>query len=116
MPRIPEVVTKTAEALTGIRYVNEGGRELMYEEVAAVPGTTFKVEELFFNTPARRKFLKKLGAEAAAVTDFMQKIAMGHPEVSFQYIRGTSRVLHTPGIIACAAVFTRYTAKRCWAI
>ncbi len=92
-----EVVTKTAEALTGIRYVNEGGRELMYEEVAAVPGTTFKVEELFFNTPARRKFLKKPGAEAAAVTDFMQKIAMGHPEVSFQYIRGTSRVLHTPG-------------------
>ncbi|MBQ7915498.1 MAG: DNA mismatch repair endonuclease MutL [Firmicutes bacterium] len=92
-----EVLTKTADALTGIRYVNEGGKELIFEEVAAVAGTTFKVEELFFNVPARRKFLKKPAAEAAAVTDFMQKIAMGHPEISFQYIRGNSRVLHTPG-------------------
>ena len=81
------------------------------------PGTTFKVEELLFNTPARRKFLKKPGAEAAAVTDFMQKIAMGHPEVSFQYIRrGLPVYCIRRGIIACAAVFTRYTAKRCWAI
>lgn len=92
-----EVVTKTAQALTGIRYVTEGGRQILSEEVAATPGTTFKVEELFFNTPARRKFLKKPQAEAAAVTEFMQKIAMGHPEISFQYIRGNSRVLHTPG-------------------
>lgn len=92
-----EVLTKTPEALTGVRYIIEGGQEQLWEEVAAVSGTTFKIEELFFNTPARRKFLKKPGAEAAAVTDFMQKIAMGHPEISFQYIRGTSRILHTPG-------------------
>lgn len=92
-----EVLTKTPEALTGVRYIIEGGKEQLWEEVAAVSGTTFKIEELFFNTPARRKFLKKPGAEAAAVTDFMQKIAMGHPEISFQYIRGASRILHTPG-------------------
>ena len=92
-----EVLTKTHKALTGVRYVTEGGKEVLWEEVAATPGTTFKVEELFFNTPARRKFLKKPAAEAAAVTEFMQKIAMGHPEISFQYIRGSSRVLHTPG-------------------
>lgn len=92
-----EVLTKTPESLTGVRYITEGGVEQLWEEVAAVSGTTFKIQELFFNTPARRKFLRKPGAEAAAVTDFMQKIAMGHPEISFQYIRGGTRILHTPG-------------------
>ncbi|MBQ7064362.1 MAG: DNA mismatch repair endonuclease MutL [Firmicutes bacterium] len=92
-----ELVTKTPEALVGTRYIIEGGTERLMEEVAAVPGTTIKVEELFFNTPARRKFLKKPNAEAAAVTELMQRFTLGHPEISFQYIRGTSRVLHTPG-------------------
>lgn len=92
-----EVLTKTVEELTGIRYCIEGGREMFSDEVAAVPGTTFKVENLFFNTPARLKFLKKPNTEASAVTHFMQNIAMGHPEISFSYLRGNTRVLQTPG-------------------
>ncbi len=92
-----ELITKTPEALTGVHYVIEGGKEQLFEEVAAVTGTTLKVEELFYNVPARRKFLKKPSTEAAAVTELMQKMALGHPEISFQYIRGNSRVLSTPG-------------------
>lgn len=92
-----EMITKTQRALTGIHYRIEGGKEMLMEEVAAVSGTTIKVEDLFFNTPARRKFLKKAPAEAAAVTELMQNFALGHPEISFQYMRNNVRVLHTPG-------------------
>ncbi len=92
-----EMITKTQRALTGIHYLIEGGKEMLMEEVAAVSGTTIKVEDLFFNTPARRKFLKKAPAEAAAVTELMQNFALGHPEISFQYMRNNVRVLHTPG-------------------
>ena len=92
-----ELITKTPEALTGIHYIIEGGKEQLFEEVAAVTGTTLKVEELFYNVPARRKFLKKPSTEAAAITELMQKMALGHPEIAFQYIRGASRVLSTPG-------------------
>ena len=92
-----EMITKTQRALTGIHYLIEGGKEMLMEEVAAVSGTTIKVEDLFFNTPARRKFLKKAPAEATAVTELMQNFALGHPEISFQYMRNNVRVLHTPG-------------------
>ena len=92
-----EMITKTQRALTGIHYLIEGGKENLLEEVAAVSGTTIKVEDLFYNTPARRKFLKKAPAEAAAVTELMQNFALGHPEISFQYMRNNVRVLHTPG-------------------
>ena len=92
-----EMITKTQRALTGIHYLIEGGKEMLMEEVAAVSGTTIKVEDLFFNTPARRKVLKKAPAEATAVTELMQNFALGHPEISFQYMRNNVRVLHTPG-------------------
>lgn len=83
-----ELLTKTEKALTGVRYVIEGGEEKLWEEVACPKGTTIKVENLFFNTPARKKFLKKPMAEAAAITDLMQKMALGHPEISFRYLNG----------------------------
>ena len=83
-----EMLTKTASAVTGIRFVIEGGVEKVCEEVACPNGTTVRVENLFFNTPARRKFLKKPAAEAATITDLMQKMALGHPEVSFRYLNG----------------------------
>lgn len=83
-----EMMTRTADALTGIHYVIEGGREQLYEEIACPVGTTMKVENLFFNTPARKKFLKKPAAEGAAITDLMQKLALGHPEIAFRYLNG----------------------------
>ena len=83
-----EMLTKTASAITGIRFVIEGGVEKVCEEVACPTGTTVRVENLFFNTPVRRKFLKKPTAEAATITDLMQKMALGHPEVSFRYLNG----------------------------
>ena len=93
-----EMLTKPANALTGIRYVIEGGVEKVWEEVACPTGTTLLVENLFFNTPARKKFLKKPTAEGAAITDLMQKMALGHPEVSFRYLNGKKEpTLYTPG-------------------
>ncbi len=93
-----EMLTKPAKALTGIRYVIEGGVEKVWEEVACPTGTTLLVENLFFNTPARKKFLKKPTAEGAAITDLMQKMALGHPEISFRYLNGKKEPsLYTPG-------------------
>ncbi len=85
-----EILTKTAEQLTGVRYVIEGGREQLFEEAAVPTGTTVKVENLFFNVPARRKFLKKAGLEAAAVTDYLQRLILGHPDTAFRYLNGHS--------------------------
>ena len=86
-----EILTKTEEALTGVRYVVEGGREVLFEEAACPTGTTLRIENLFFNVPARKKFLKKPAAEAAAVTDYMQRLILGHPEVAFRYLNGKAQ-------------------------
>ena len=83
-----ELLTKTADALTGVRYVIEGGAERFLEEAAVPDGTTVKVENLFYNVPVRRKFLKKPGVEAAAVTDYVQRLILGHPDVAFRYYNG----------------------------
>ena len=93
-----EMLTKPAKALTGIRYVIEGGEEKVWEEVACPTGTTLLVENLFFNTPARKKFLKKPTVEGAAITDLVQKLALGHPEISLRYLNGKREpALYTAG-------------------
>lgn len=93
-----EVLSKTPSELTGVRYIIEGGQEKRMEEVACPVGTTFRVENLFFNTPVRKKFLKKTATEASYVTDYMQRIVLGHPEISFQYIKGGHEPsIHSPG-------------------
>ncbi len=83
-----EMVTRTESELTGIRFIIEGGEEKLYEEAACPVGTMVKVENLFYNTPPRFKFLKKPAAEAAYITDLMQKMVLGHPEISFRYMNG----------------------------
>lgn len=83
-----EVFTKEKEQLTGVHYIIEGGFEQVYEEAACPDGTTVRVENLFFNVPARLKFLKKPGLEAAAVTDCMQRLILGHPNVAIRYYNG----------------------------
>ena len=93
-----EMLTRPASQYTGTRFVIEGGIEKVFEEIACPVGTTVRVENLFFNTPARRKFLKKPAQEAALITDLVQKIAMGHPEIAFRYINGKKEPsLQTPG-------------------
>ena len=92
-----ELVTKTRESLVGIRYRIEGGEEKGMEEVGVPQGTTFFVRNLFFNTPARRKFLKSPAAEAGYVSDLMEKMALSHPEISFRLICNHQTKLYTSG-------------------
>ena len=92
-----EVITKTREADAGIRYCIEGGAEKKLEETAAPEGTTFLVRSLFYNTPARRKFLKTPVTEAGYISDLMERMALSHPEVSFQFINNGQTKLHTSG-------------------
>lgn len=92
-----EVITKTREADAGIRYCIEGGAEKKLEETAAPEGTTFLVRSLFYNTPARRKFLKTPVTEAGYISDLMERMALSHPEVSFQFISNGQTKLHTSG-------------------
>ncbi len=92
-----ELITKTADSLTGSRYQIEGGTEKGLEEVGAPDGTTFISRNLFFNTPARRKFLKTAATEGAHVADLVEKMALSHPEVSIRLIVNNQNKLHTSG-------------------
>lgn len=92
-----ELITKTADSLTGSRYTIEGGVEKGLEEVGAPDGTTFISRNLFFNTPARRKFLKTSATEGAHVADLVEKIALSHPEISIRLIVNNQNKLHTSG-------------------
>ena len=92
-----ELITKTADSLTGSRYRIEGGTEKGLEEVGAPDGTTFISRNLFFNTPARRKFLKTAATEGAHVADLVEKIALSHPEISIRLIVNNQNKLHTSG-------------------
>ena len=92
-----EVLTRTAEELAGTRYVISGGEEEACEDAGCAQGTTFVVRDLFYNTPARMKFLKKDVTEANAVAGVMDRLALSHPEVSVRFIRDGRETLHTPG-------------------
>lgn len=92
-----ELITKTYGELTGTRYVIEGGREREKEEVGAPDGTTFIVRNLFYNTPARRKFLKTAQTEGNYIGDLMERLALSHPDVSFKFISNGQTKLHTSG-------------------
>ena len=92
-----ELITKTPEALNGVRYVIEGSKELSMEEIGAPDGTTFLVRDLFYNTPARRKFLKSAQTEGNYITDMIEKLAISHPHISFKYIQNNQTKLHTSG-------------------
>ncbi|MBQ5870106.1 MAG: DNA mismatch repair endonuclease MutL [Lachnospiraceae bacterium] len=92
-----ELITKTADSLTGSRYQIEGGAEKGLEEVGAPDGTTFISRNLFFNVPARRKFLKTAQTEGSHVADLVEKIALSHPEISIRLIVNNQNKLHTSG-------------------
>ncbi|MDO5539869.1 MAG: DNA mismatch repair endonuclease MutL [Eubacteriales bacterium] len=92
-----ELITKTTESLTGVRYLIEGGKEKGMEEIGAPSGTTFLVRNIFFNTPARKKFLKTAQTEAGYIGDIVERIALSHPEVAFKFISNNQTKLHTSG-------------------
>ncbi len=92
-----ELITKTALGISGVRYVIEGGKEQSSEEIGAPEGTTFLVRNLFYNTPARRKFLKTAQTEAGYIGNLMERLALSHPEISFKFIANNQLKLHTSG-------------------
>lgn len=92
-----ELITKTKEAFTGVRYVIEGGKEQNMEDIGAPDGTTFIVRNLFYNTPVRRKFLKTATTEAGYVSALVEHLAFSHPEVSFRFINNGQNKLYTSG-------------------
>ncbi len=92
-----ECISKTRDELVGVRYVIEGGEEKAIEEVGAPFGTTFIVKNLFYNTPARRKFLKTAATEASYISNIIERIALSHPEVSVRFIVNSQTKLHTSG-------------------
>lgn len=92
-----ELITKTKESFCGTRYVIEGGEEKSIEDIGVPDGTTFIVRNLFYNTPARRKFLKSANTEASYISDIVEKIALSHPEISIRFIINNQNKLHTSG-------------------
>lgn len=92
-----EVMTKASEENIGTHYRIEGGEEILLDDAGCPDGTTLIVRDLFFNTPARMKFLKKDVSEANAVAGVMDRVALSHPEISFRFIRDGKETLLTPG-------------------
>lgn len=92
-----ELITKTPSALSGVHYVINGGMEESLEDMGAPEGTTFLVRNLFYNTPARSKFLKSDTTEGNYVSTLMEQLALSHPEISFKYIQNKQVKLHTSG-------------------
>lgn len=92
-----ELITKTIPELTGIRYLIEGSVEKEKEEIGAPDGTTFLVRDLFYNTPARRKFLKTAQTEAGYINTLVERLALSRPDISFKLIINNQMKLHTSG-------------------
>lgn len=92
-----ELITKTYGELTGTRYVIEGSKEKENEEIGAPDGTTFIIRNLFYNVPARRKFLKTAQTEGNYISDLIERLALSHPDVSFKFINNGQTKMHTSG-------------------
>ena len=92
-----ELITKQKASVLGTRYQIEGGVEKSIEDAGARDGSTFLIRNIFYNTPARRKFLKTPMTEAGHVNELMIRLALSHPEVSFEFINNGQTKLHTSG-------------------
>ena len=92
-----ELITKAREEDIGTRYLIEGGEEISLDDAGCPDGTTFIIRDLFYNVPARMKFLKTDMAEGNAVSNVVDKIALSHPEIAITYIRDQKTVLRTSG-------------------
>lgn len=92
-----EMITKPADTLMGVRYVIEGSKEVSLDKIGAPDGTTIMVYQLFFNTPARKKFLKTDTTEASYISELMERLALSHPDISFCFISNKKEKIHTSG-------------------
>lgn len=92
-----ELITKTPDSELGTRYIIEGGKEISLEETSAPNGTTFLVRQLFYNVPARRKFLRTPVTEAGYIQDLLIHLSLSHPEVSFLFVSNGQEKLRTSG-------------------
>ena len=92
-----ELVTKTAEELTGTLYRIDGGVEKTFEDIGAPEGTTFLIRNLFYNTPARRKFLKTPATEGSYISALIEHLCLSHPEISFRFINNNQPKIQTAG-------------------
>lgn len=110
-----QVLTKSPEEDFGTTYSIEGGNEITYDEAGCPNGTTIIVRDIFYNVPARKKFLKKDVSEGNAVADIMDKLALSHPEISFRFLRDGKQIILTPGdnnLLSCVySVFGSEFAK-----
>ena len=92
-----DLITRTADSDEGVHYRIEGSDEVMCEPTGCAVGTTIIVREMFYNTPARRKFLKSDKAEGNAIAAVIDRVALSHPEISFRFLRDGREALLTPG-------------------
>ena len=92
-----EMLTRVPGSVAGVRYVGGGSEDYTLEEAGCPEGTTILVRDLFYNTPARMKFLKKDSTEGNSVAGILDKLALSHPEISFRFLRDGKEQLHTPG-------------------
>ncbi len=92
-----ELTTCVKGEMVGTRYVIHGGEEILMEDAGCPDGSTFIIEDLFYNIPARMKFLKKDVSEGNAVAGVMERLALSHPEISMKFIRGGRTEIQTPG-------------------
>ena len=92
-----ELITKTNGDFTGSRYLIEGSKEVSLEEIGAPDGTTFIIRNLFYNTPARKKFLKSAQTEGTYIHELMQRMILSHPDVAFKFIINNQVKLQSSG-------------------
>ncbi|QFJ55597.1 DNA mismatch repair endonuclease MutL [Pseudobutyrivibrio xylanivorans] len=92
-----ELITKTKDSLLGASYIIEGAKEISLMDIGAPDGTTFIIRQLFYNTPARKKFLKSESTEGSYVFDVVEHLALSHPEISFKFILNGKEKLMTSG-------------------
>ncbi len=92
-----QLITKTKDSLTGVRYVVEGGIEKSFQEIGCPEGTTMIVENIFFNTPVRKKFLKSQMAESGNIGELINRLAIGNPHISFKFTNNGQTKLYTTG-------------------
>lgn len=92
-----EIITKSYGEVTGKRVETHGGKIITEQEIGCPEGTTIIMRNLFYNVPARKKFLKKSSTESSYISDIVYKTSLGHPEVSFKFINNNAIVFHTSG-------------------
>ena len=109
------MTTRTADSETGLRVKNEGGRITDIQETACPVGTTIQVNDLFYNVPVRKGFMKKAGQEASAVHELIVQMLLSRPDVSFRYISNGKTEYHSPGdgqtATALQTVYGSYAMK-----